>query len=319
MHRRAVIAITLAVLVVIAGGWFVFRESGQVFPPLGRGLYVGTINSISGKGSLPWAIQISQENGEMLVAVGDSGLPVQRAVVADKGGRAQIPLVLSGPHRRLHITGKRTHDGKFEGSYSDDLTADRGTWRLASTTIQPLGADDQKELRNWVSTWQSLSNIEKKLKDGQLVLEAERAELEGVQRSTETSEGVEDSSSEGAGPAGDSLEDLRRNITAKRSELKTLVSTIDSAQRLSPEGRLVQLSRESIQREAKWFEKALKLTAPELSDDFESNYERALKVRSLQDQIAEEQRLIRELVEAPSYRREDSEAEREGEFYNGLR
>ena len=53
--------------------------------------------------------------------------------------------------------------------------------------------------------------------------------------------------------------------------------------------------------------------------DFDEKYERARRVKALQDQIADERGLLKNIKEAPRYRREGAEINEEEEFYNGLR
>ena len=89
-------------------------------------------------------------------------------------------------------------------------------------------------------------------------------------------------------------------------------------QRVSPAGHLVSMSRESIAREGQWIEETLKLSAPAVSADFAAEYERALKVKAIQDQINDERSLIRNLREGPALREQQGRAESEEEFYNGL-
>ena len=78
------------------------------------------------------------------------------------------------------------------------------------------------------------------------------------------------------------------------------------------------MSRESITREGRWIEQALNIAAPNVSGNFDASYERALKVKALQDQIADERGLIRNLTEGPRYRERDGERESEEAFYNEL-
>ena len=114
-------------------------------------------------------------------------------------------------------------------------------------------------------------------------------------------------------------EKAQREIASKKSELDGLIQSLDVSNKVSPAARLVALSRESIQRDAAWIENALHLTAPEESADFEEKYERARRVKALQDQIADERGLLKNIEEAPRYRREGAEMNDEEEFYNGLR
>jgi hypothetical protein len=97
-----------------------------------------------------------------------------------------------------------------------------------------------------------------------------------------------------------------------------LLKEVEIARKVSAQGHLVELSSETVRREGRWIEQALKLTAPEVSGSFEADYERALKVKALQDQIVDERGLLRNLEEAPRYREGATERDKEEEFYNGL-
>ena len=90
------------------------------------------------------------------------------------------------------------------------------------------------------------------------------------------------------GRADSQLDAAVEELRARQQQLDRKLRDFDLAQRVSKEGRLVFLSRETIQRESRWIELTLQLLAPETSVGFDQALERAERVRALKQQIDKE-------------------------------
>jgi hypothetical protein len=88
---------------------------------------------------------------------------------------------------------------------------------------------------------------------------------------------------------------------------------------VSQEGRLVFLSRETIQRESRWFELTLDLLVPETSIGFDQALERAERVRKLKEAISKEREVRAARSVAESSPKKNNESDSEEEFYERLR
>jgi hypothetical protein len=177
---------------------------------------------------------------------------------------------------------------------------------------------EKEDLMEWGTTWQALRSVEMKIEDVKASYDTDEGRIEKLHRYAVEGDSLQKAANSRLSSTASALEELRTKNTAKKSELDELLRNIDISKRVSSEGRLVELSRESIAREGRWIEQALHITAPDVSGNFDAAYERALKVKALQEQIADERGLIRNLTEGPRYRGQEAERESEEAFYNEL-
>jgi hypothetical protein len=318
--RRALFAILcIGVVALVVGGFMLVRDFNRGFPQLRPGIYAGTLVSEKDGKAIPWWVEASVGNPDIFVSIGVDGVPAQRGVIVEPSSRTRLPLIVSGNDRRFRVIGREDDEGAYEGDYSDPITSDRGRWRLKRFEVAGLEKADRDDLVEWVATWQALRAVEVKIEDVKKGFDTDEGRIEKLHRYAVEGDSLQKAADSRLSTTASSLEEIRKNNAAKRTELDALLGNIDISKRVSPEGRLVELSRESIQREGRWIERALQLTAPEMAGGFEQDYERALKVKALQDQMSDERGLLRNLTEGPRYRERNSERESEEEFYNELR
>jgi len=295
------------------------REFNRGFPQLRPGTYAGTLVSSQGGSTTPWWVESTVGNPDLFVSIGRERIPAQRGVVVEPSSGTRLPLIVSGPERRLRIIGREDDEGGYAGDYSDPITSEEGTWRLKRFDTAPLAKGDHDDLVEWVTTWQSLRAVESKIEEIKRSYDSDDERIQKLQRYAVEGDSLQKAAGSRLTATAEALNEIKKQNAARKGELEGLLRNTDIARRISPEGHLVELSRESIQREGKWIEQALQLTAPEISSGFEQDYERALRVKALQDQVSDERALIRNLTEGPRYRERDSERESEEEFYNELR
>lgn len=318
MRRVLVLLFCVGIVALIAGGIVLVRDFNRAFPQLRPGIYAGTLVSSDQTDAIPWWVESSVGSPDILVSVGLPGMPAQRGVVVEPSSKTRLPLIISGSERRFRIIGREDDNGTYEGDYSDPITSERGTWRLKRYELPPLEKGTRDDLVEWVSTWQSLRSVETKIEEIKNAYDTDEGRIEKLHRYAVEGDSLQKAANSRLSSTATALEDLRKSNAAKKSELDELLRNIDISKRVSNEGRLVELSRESIAREARWIEQALHIAAPDVSGNFDTAYERALKVKALQDQIADERGLIRNITEGARYRGNDRERESEEAFYNEL-
>jgi hypothetical protein len=239
-------------------------------------------------------------------------------VVVEPSSKTRLPLIVSGPERRFRIIGREEDDGTYEGDYTDPITSERGTWRLKRYEIPSLEKGTRDDLVDWVSVWQALRTVELKIEEVKNSYDTDEERIEKLHRYAVEGDSLQKAADSRLSSTASTLQDVKKINVAKKGQLDELLRNIDISKRVSSEGRLVELSRESIAREGRWIERALNIAAPNVSGNFEASYERALKVKMLQDQIADERGLIRNLTEGPRYRERGGERESEEAFYHEL-
>lgn len=319
MRRVFAVILCVGTVALIVGGVLLVREFNRGFPQLRPGIYAGTLVSKDDGSATPWWVESTVGSPDLFVSIGAQGVPAQRGVVVEPSSGTRLPLIVSGAGSRFRITGKEDDGGEYEGDYADPITSDRGTWRLKRFEVAALEKNERDDLVDWVATWQGLRSVETKIEEIKETYDVDEARIEKLHRYAVEDDSLQKAADSRLSSTASSLDEVQRQNSAKRSELEGFLRNIDISKRVSPEGRLVELSRESIYREAKWIEQALQLTAPEISGGFEKDYERALRVKALQDQVDEERSLIQNLTEGPRYREQSAERDSEEEFYNELR
>jgi hypothetical protein len=318
MRRILVALLCIGVVALVVGGVVLVRDFNRGFPQVRPGIYAGTLISDEDGAALPWWIESSVGSPDIFVSIGAPGVPAQRGVIVEPSSRTRLPLIVSGEDRRFRITGREDGEGAYEGDYSDPITSDRGRWTLKRFDGAGLEKAERDDLVEWVTTWQALRAVEVKIEEVKKGFDSIEGRIEKLHRYAVEGDSLRKAADSRLSSTASSLDEVKKKNAAMRGELDALLRTIDVSKRISPEGRLVELSRESIQREGRWIERALQLSAPEMSGGFEQEYVRALKVKALQDQISDERGLIRNLTEGPRYREADKERESEEEFYNEL-
>lgn len=263
--KRFLAVIVLAVFAALgAGGYLAYQAYTEVFPALPNGLYMGTIE-VRGRDPKPLFVDSSHGPRDLVVAIGDDAMPAQRMKTVDASGSAGLPLIITGRETRLRLIGSEYEPGRYKGAFFDPIRNERGDWMLERATPAPLAPEQRQYLQQWAVAYQELLSVERGLS---------RAYSGAALGSL------------GGGDAPD--------LSAHQAELDRAVRNLDLSGRLSDEGLLVQLSRESIQREGRWVEQVLKLEAPETSPSFDEDLARAYQVKGLLDQIATERRLLDE-------------------------
>jgi hypothetical protein len=318
MRRIVIFILCVGILALIGGGFVVVRDFNRTFPQLRPGVYAGTLVPSDQGQPIPWWVESSVGSSDIFVSVGAPGFPAQRGVIVEPSSKTRLPLIVSGSEGRFRVIGREDDSGSYQGDYTDPITAARGKWELKRYDIPALEKIERDDLVEWVTTWQALRSVETKIEEVKTSYDTDEGRIEKLHRYAVEGDSLQKAANSRLSSTASVLEELRAKNTAKKGELDELLRNIDISKRVSSEGRLVELSRESITREGRWIEQALHIAAPDVSGNFDAAYERALKVKALQDQIADERGLIRNLTEGPQYRGREAESESEEAFYHEL-
>lgn len=318
MRPLLVLTFLVGIAGLIVGGFILVRDFNRAFPQLRPGVYAGTLIPEASGEPFPFWVESTVGSPDILVSLGAPGVPAQRGVVVEPSSKTRLPLIVTGAERRFRIVGREDDNGTYEGDYADPITSERGRWRLKRYEISPLEKAARDDLVEWVTAWQALRSVEAKIKEVKNSYDTDEERIENLHRYAVEGDSLKQAAESRLSSTTSALEELKRKNAAKKGELDELLRNIDISKRVSNEGRLAELSRESIGREGRWIEQALNIAAPNVSGNFDAAYERALKVKALQDQIADERGLIRNLTEGPRYRERDGERESEEAFYSEL-
>jgi hypothetical protein len=290
----------------------------RAFPDMASGAYVGMIRPQGAGNPLVLYVQRNAEEPMVAVALGDPGTPAQKVPIKDPMGGTRLPLIITGQDLRLRLTGDRRDEGRYEGESFDPIRDWHGTWYLDRIDINREIDREDGDLREWISVVKDLHNVEAAIELVKRKYDAQKSKIDKLSRYVVDEGALKQTASSRLSDTSSALESLKIDVEKLQLELDGTMRHADLSQRISPKGRLVILSRESLQRESRWIEITLKLLAPETTSGFEEQLDRARRVKAIQDQIEAEYRRIEELESLNSNNRSRNDTESEEEFYRGL-
>jgi hypothetical protein len=320
MRKFLILALIVSTAVLGGAGYLFYSEIHSSFPDLPPGRYAGALSYMA-EGNVPrkvsWLIDKAAPGSEIAAFISDDEIPAQR-VAGSIGLDAALPLIVSGPRSRLRFVGSTSSDGIYGGDFLNPITGEAGTWTLSRVETVTTASSDSADLQAWALRWSELQDISQKTANLNAKLGEQRAKIEKLDRFIVDEDALRKKADSRLGMTTEAVQSARTEMSQLRIELDTTLRDIELAQRVSPRGHLVVLSRESIAREAAWIEGSLQLVSPETAPGFEQSLERALRVKSLKDEIALERKRISELETASRYRGEAPETGAEEDFYRNL-
>jgi hypothetical protein len=318
MRKVFLSILTVSLVALVCVGYLFLRDVSRSFPDLPEGVYVGLIRSDGEESGIPLYVQRASNSPVVVVAVGDQEFPAQHAPIRDPSGRERLPLIISGGDFRFRLTGGRKEEGRFEGESLDPIHNKKGTWYLQRTEIGAKVDREDDDLRSWFLMVSELQKVESSIEGLKRRYDAQKNKMEKLSRYLVDDGSLREKATSRLTSTSSALDEARESVSKLQAELDATIGNVELSQRVSPKGRLVLLSRESLQRESRWIEITLKLLAPETVPGFEEQLERAHRVKEVQDQIEAERRLMEEIDTLDRYRGVEAETPNEEEFYRGL-
>ncbi len=304
-------------LALLGWAWYGFRSPGA-FPNLVQGAYVGTFSIEHGGASYPWSV-VKETNSEALaVFVGDIRIQAQRVDVKDPSGKTRLPLIIGSSDARLRFTGNEVSPGEYAGEFINPISNEKGSWRLRKVPSDSIAAGLEDDLTRWYALWQELDGLEGEIHEAQVKADQHRSAVDSLHQYVSDGDTLKKTASERLGRADSQIDSLRGELIEQRSLLDQKIRDFELAQRISPEGALVFLSRQTIQRESRWIELTLKLLAPGSSPEFQQAIEKAQRVKTLQREINQERSVARKPSAEGSPGTPKRETESEEEFYGQM-
>jgi hypothetical protein len=236
----------------------------------------------------------------------------------DPLGKTRLPLVVGEAGVRLRFIGTSVESGRYEGSYLDPITQEQGSWTLIKIRSEEPSLNSEQGLIRWFALWQEIERIELEIQDAQTKADQQRASIDNLHRHVTDEDGLRKTADIRLGRTDSELEGARNELQLRQQQVDKVIRDFDLSQRISQEGKLVFLARETIQRESRWIELSLKLLAPETSLGFDQALARAERVQTLKRQIKKEREIVVHKSTEERYRGTSEETQHEEEFYGQL-
>jgi hypothetical protein len=295
-----------------------FSEIASGFPTLQNGVYVGHLE-IAGETPklIPWMVERRAGSPETYVTLADDLFPAQRIPHALASG-AQLPLIVDGPSARYRLIGRSKAAGVYSGDLLNPITQEKGTWTLKRVDLESLSPTKQQELQDWAERWNEVVVVEHKIEAAQAKLAEQKAKLDKISSFVTEGDALKQKANSRLGATTEAVSAVRGRVKELQAALDDSLRDIELSERVSTRGRLVQLSREAIAREARWIGASIQVGGNGGNATSAKELEKAQRVKLLKSEIASERAKLAELDSARRYGGESAETSEEAEFYSNF-
>jgi hypothetical protein len=273
--------------------WQVWRDR---FPVLAPGYYLGTISGLS-VAPIHWIVRKeSSGNGDVIIV--RKGWDPQPFTQPEKEVSA---LVISGPEGMLRFVGGEDQEGVSSGKVyrlNSDLTA---TWKLKRVFDEnsQIAAVEIKEVWQWLNLRNEFASIELQIQNLESLIGQQRRETERLEGFVIRGDNLRARAEEKFKRTQNQLRQLHAELKRREGEALALEERLRLSQQVTQRGKLVSLSRESLEREWRWVDAVIRTASNDLPEDLKPAYERAQKVVALRRAIDEEREKIALLTPIP--------------------
>lgn len=275
--------------VLIALTVYSWAGHGEHFPTIAPGSYAGLIQ-IPGKEEVPFFVERKHDSDDVLFIGLSAGWEAQvtsATVRAASNSEWDLPLTIRGDQATFQLVGSTISASHYSGRISELGAQNEGTWVLSraqeSDNIEVYNPA-QLQLRTLLTheylglSGQVLSLEEK--------LTQQKKELEQfTQLSTEAGL-AEAKSAEQLKILESEIASIEQKLSKQRKNIEKLKEQITLTQKVSAEGKLLLLAKESLDREARWAASIIK-QAPDVKEEgLAEKIQMAKKLLDLKRQIA---------------------------------
>jgi uncharacterized coiled-coil protein SlyX len=243
-------------------------------------------------------LYLERESGStraLLVVLRDGWQPhVIDGLSVDENGPGEVaPVFAAGPGGSIRFTGSADSDGGMSGKVQDVTSGRKGSWELVPVQGANQPAENVgEEVRLSLLLKGELSDTEYRIAEAQREVPEQRAEIDRLNEFVTEGEKLRARADEKLRALSDELGKTRQLLKVKQTEAERLSDQFDLAQRVSGMGRLVTLSRDSLDRETHWFNSVLRSEPQQSSSDLEQAVERGQKILALKREIMAERERI---------------------------
>jgi len=293
------ILLVLLLLSIILGGSLWQSVKSQSFPKLAPGMYAGTLRGPAeyGAGS-DWLLTISDDFKDLRVAfLGADGT----GNVAQRDSSGYLVVTLTSDQMIFEGDGSNT---ALSGSFRFTQSARKGSWDLQPVSLKEIPLDQQ--FRNWLQLRSELFKVEQDIEIADKLIPVQKAEIDELSKVISDENALKDRGDQRLADLQEKIKTTEAELIKKRTLLQQAESQLLLAQRVALRGKLVNLARESNEREARWARSILLAGG---SEDLEGALQRSEEVRSLKQALVQERILVQELVQKIEKRDQSLSAE----------
>ena len=191
----------------------------------------------------------------------------------------------------IRLTGAHLGSGIYGGEIVNLDTGVRGTWqarKLESGTAQ----ENDKALQRWLLLSAELQETKLELKSIEAEVTKDRKRIEQLSKTMTDKDKVKELVVREYQDIQKVLEERSKLLKEKESEISQLRTQFEIAQTVTPRGKLASLSRESIERETRWYESMMRGGGELRTRTVDDEYSRALRIIELRQEIGRYRALL---------------------------
>lgn len=287
--RFLVVILTLLLAAGMVGGglWNAFRSDS--FPKLPPGRYVGTLSGATEFGvARDWILTIPEDFKHLqALFLGPDGA----AFPAQRNGSGYL-VVSAGDHEVI-FRGAAPENGGLKGTFQYGDSRRSGDWTLAPAELTTFEAD--QSFRNWMVLRSEISRVARDIEIAQRLIPSQKIEIEDLSKTITDESAVKELGQRRIKELDARLAQVQAELLKVRKDVEQGESQLRLAQKVSARGKLVSLSRESLERESRWARSLLVGSLGAMSSDLEDALKRAGEIQLLKEALANERRSIEEL------------------------
>ncbi len=295
-----VIAGVCFLCLLLVTSWL-YVEVKQRFPKLPQGTYIGSVDRLFSDSGEPVKLYVeSTPSNELYFVLLRKGWQPQMTTMVSRGGEQSEwlhPVVVTNGEAKLKFTGRA--DGQGYVGYVFEQEGDRrGTWKLTRVPQKSseTSAAEIKDTEAWVHLKAELAGVEAGIRRAEKIVPQQQREIEQLTAFITEGDNLRRRADEKFREKTRDLQNAQEELRKTQEVARELEKRLILAQSVTRMGNLVSLSRQSLERENRWFDSALNSELPPTGEDFEAAVERAKKIVGVKKAIKEEREYIEHLT-----------------------
>jgi hypothetical protein len=261
-QNRIKLGIVLIGIIIIV--MFLWTGARTGFPKIAAGSYVGSISIPDAKqipSTFKFYVERSPADEELLFIVLREGWLPQKVLPATQSGYdMSFPVTISGIDGSIRLEGRQVAVGQYAGKVIYIDSGRVGTWTISPVTVEPKdSADiDSKQVRDWLVLKAGLVDAVARYESLSQNMAKQKAEIDSLSGYVTEGGDLKARAAKKLDGIKREQSDARQLLERKQKEAKELEDRIEIAESVTRMGRLVSLSRESLERESRWADSMLR-------------------------------------------------------------
>jgi hypothetical protein len=296
-----VVGFLLIVLVIGGAALWLFRDEPKYFVPLPPGSYAGVIEGALNHSAVPLYIERAPENRDLFVAVLKAGWNPQfrdSPMVADPessdpDARGFIPLLLSDGVTQVELSGGESNGSEYFGRAYNITNAKEGVWRLRPIYAPPSDlAAQEGAVKLWLSLRAEVQGVRDALSALDQQVRHQRAEIERLSQLVAEGQELRMRANSRFADVRSEIAKAQEQLNQERKEVRALEESLEVSRKVTAQGLLVGLARETLERESRIVEESERIAGEHWAagldiDKITQDYARAREALRLAEEIAE--------------------------------